>query len=226
MYAEGPGGRIKTMEIGEFLKAIAGAGQGTGTFRLQQLMTYCTSESASGVGISREREGREIFLLFIEGEPQGAVLNDKAGTLCGDTAVLHLRGTELFSFYPADPDKVEEYAIGCRVYDRSHLKGNPMGEIPHLSRREIAGIGILTVTVLRRNAPQAGLHVSLRKAGQLVGTDITAPTGKASFRLLFGRYDCVIMDRDHTIRHFPVSFDRAGTCLAFDLGNPSRDRIQ
>jgi hypothetical protein len=209
------------MDIGEFVKAIAGTGHDTGTFRLPELMTYCTSQSASGVGISRDKDGSEIFLLFIAGEPQGAVLNDKAGTLCGDKAVLHLRGTELFSFHPADPERVEEYAIGCRVYDRSHLKGNPTGEIPHLSRRETAGIGILTVTVLRRNAPQAGLHVSVRKTGQLVGTDITAPTGKASFRLLFGRYDCVIMDRDHTIRHYPVSFERAGTSLAFDLANPS-----
>ncbi len=213
------------MDIGEFLKAIAGAGQDTGSFRLPQLMTYCSSESASGVGISRDKEGREFFLLFIAGEPQGAVLNDKAGTLCGDTAVLHLHGTELFSFHPVDPARVEEFAIGCRVYERSHLKGNPTGEIPYLSRRERAGIGILTVTVLRRNAPLAGLHVSIRKTGQLVGTDITAPTGKASFRLLFGRYDCVIMDRDHSIRHYPISFERDDTSLAFDLEGPAKDSL-
>ncbi len=204
--------------ISEFIKAIVETTPSEGFFRLPQLMTFCTSESASGIGISREKDGSEIFLLFIAGEPQGAVFNDKVGTLCGDIAVFRLRGTELFSFHPVDPAKVEECALGCRVYDRSHLKGNPPVEIPHLSRREAGGIGILAITVLKRSVPQAGLHVSIRKDGQIVGSDITAATGKASFRLLFGEYECVIMDRDHTLRQYPVTFGSPEILYAIDLG--------
>ncbi len=208
------------MNIGEFIKAIASEGSATGTFPLPQLLAYCISGSRSGVGISNDSKGQELFLLFVAGEPRGAVLQDDAGVLCGDTAVLRLRGTETFSFYPADPARVEQYAVGCQVYNKSHLRGNPMEVIPHLSRREAAGIDILTITVLSAGIPQAGLHVSIRKSGQVVGTDITAPSGKASFRLLFGQYECVIAGRDQILRQYGLRFSQPSTSLVVDLADP------
>jgi hypothetical protein len=51
----------------------------------------------------------------------------------------------------------------------------------------------------------------------VAGSDVTTKEGKAYFKILFGTYDCAILDRDHRIRTFPFEFKQAGYEYRIDL---------
>ena len=81
--------------------------------------------------------------------------------------------------------------------------------MPTIERRN-EGTGSFTVIILKGKVPQSGIHVSIRKQGRVIGSDVTTQEGKAYFKVIFGEYDCVVMDRDRKIRIFPVTVRSGG----------------
>jgi hypothetical protein len=196
------------MEIGEFLRNSITTTVSTGTFRLNELKKFAMAERKSGIAVAEIEKGT-IYLLFASGEPRGAVEIDKSGTLMGDKALFLLKGGEAFSFHQIDREHVEFWIQTCRIFDQSHLNSNLSANIPIIERKN-EGLGSFAIKVMKDNIPQGGLHVSIRKKGRVLGSGVTTPEGKSYFKVLFGEYDIVIMDRERKIKTFPVIVHSGG----------------
>ncbi len=204
------------MEISEFLNEQVNATTSEYSSKLNDLKKFAVEGKKSGIGVADIGRGK-IYLLFKKGEPEGAVEIEKNGILLGDKAVYLLKGSETFSFHPVDKDVIEAYILLCRIFDRSHLTSNMSMSMPTIERRN-EGTGAFTVKIVKGRVPQPGIHVSLRKQGRVIGSDVTTPEGKSYFKVLFGEYDCVVMDRDRRIRIFPVSIHSGGREETIELG--------
>lgn len=196
------------MELDEFLTQCIKARTSEGPFGMNELKKFAAEDKTSGIGVAVTDKGT-VYLLFASGEPQGAVEIDRTGMLIGDKAVYLLKGNEIFSFYRVEREIIEQWILTCRIFDKSHLNSNLSPNIPIIERRN-EGMGAFGIRVLKENVPQSGLHVSVRKQGRVLGSDVTTPDGKAYFKLLFGEYDVVIMDRDKKIQIFPVKVHSGG----------------
>ncbi len=204
------------MEINEFLNEQMNATTSEYSSKLNDLKKYATNGNKSGIGVADIGFGM-LYLLFKKGEPEGAVEIEKNGILLGDKAIYLLKGTEVFSFHPVDQEVIGSYIFLCRIFDRSHLTSNMSMAMPTIERRN-EGTGAFTVIILKGKVPQSGIHVSIRKQGRVIGSDVTTPEGKAYFKVLFGEYDCVVMDRDRKIRIFPVAVRSGGREETIELG--------
>jgi len=204
------------MEINEFLNEQMNATTSEYSSKLNDLKKYATDGNRSGIGVADIGFGK-LYLLFKKGEPEGAVEIEKNGILLGDKAIYLLKGTEVFSFHPVDQEVIESYIFLCRIFDRSHLTSNMSMAMPTIERRN-EGTGAFTVIILKGKVPQSGIHVSIRKQGRVIGCDVTTHEGKAYFKVLFGEYDCVVMDRDRKIRIFPVAVRSGGREETIELG--------
>jgi len=204
------------MEINEFLNEQMNATTSEYSSKLNDLKKYATDGNKSGIGVADIGFGK-LYLLFKKGEPEGAVEIEKNGILLGDKAIYLLKGTEVFSFHPVDQEVIESYIFLCRIFDRSHLTSNMSMAMPTIERRN-EGTGAFTVIILKGKVPQSGIHVSIRKQGRVIGSDVTTHEGKAYFKVLFGEYDCVVMDRDRKIRIFPVAVRSGGREETIELG--------
>ena len=69
-----------------------------------------------------------------------------------------------------------------------------------------AGLGVFTLTIMRKDEPQNGVWVSLRKEGKIVGSDVTTEDGSVAFKLMHGKYDVIVQDRNQQITNFHVLF--------------------
>lgn len=196
------------MEISEFLNEQVNATTSEYTSKLNDLKKFAGEGKKSGIGVADIGIGK-LYLLFNKGEPEGAVEIEKKGILLGDKAIYLLKGSEVFSFHPVEHDIVEVYILLCRIFDRSHLTSNMSMAIPTIERRN-EGTGAYTVKILKEHVPQSGIHVSIRKQGRVIGSDVTTSEGKAYFKVLFGEYDCVVMDRERKISIFPVTVRSGG----------------
>jgi len=197
------------MELDEFLASCIKTRISEGPFSMNELKKFSIEEKKSGVAVAVIGQGT-VYLLFVSGEPQGAVEIDRTGMLIGDKAVYLLKGNETFSFYRVEREIIEQWVLTCRIFDKSHLNSNLSPNIPIIERKN-EGMGSFGIRVLKDNAPQSGLHVSVRKQGRVLGSDVTTGEGKAYFKLLFGDYDVVIMDREKKIQIFPVKVHSAGS---------------
>jgi len=204
------------MEISEFLNEQVNATTLEYSLKLNDLKKFADDGRKSGIGVADIGIGK-IYLLFKKGEPEGAVEIEKNGIILGDKAIYLLKGSEMFSFHPVEHDLIESYILLCRIFDRSHLTSNMSMAMPTIERRN-EGTGSFTVKIVKGQVPQSGIHVSIRKQGRVIGSDVTTPEGKAYFKVLFGEYDCVVMDRDRKIRIFPVTVRSGGREETIEIG--------
>ena len=67
----------------------------------------------TGIAVAKEPE-RELYLAFINGEPEGAIYIDEKGTLYGDKAVMMLTDRESYVLYEVAADIVETLHHGMQ----------------------------------------------------------------------------------------------------------------
>jgi hypothetical protein len=195
------------MKIKDMLASLLKDAPDLGTFSVPDLFRYARPGNVNGIAVAHDDE-KDLYLIVINGEPEGAICIDPKGELYGDKAVMMISGREKFTLYDVKKDFVDAVAMGCRVFDKSHLRTNTCAEIPEFGKKS-AGIGNLTLVVQRENVPQNGIRVSIRKDGIVVGSDITTTDGSVGFRVMFGNYDVVLQDRSQMITTRRIRFDEA-----------------
>jgi hypothetical protein len=203
------------MKIQELIGTLLAGSPRLGTFTLSELLRLTQSKSLNGLAVSRFND-REFDLAILEGEPEGAILIEEKGTLYGDKAVMLLTGTERFDLYEVKQDLVEAVVMGCRILEKGHIRKSGMDMIPEIGRKS-DGLGVLSVTVQRNGEPQNGVRVTIRKEGQMIANDITTDNGTVDFKLLYGKYDCVVQDRAMMISTFHIIFDIAHSRITLEI---------
>ena len=203
------------MRIQDLIERILTGSQNLGTFTLPEVLRYAAGGGVSGLAVAKEAE-YELFLAFLGGEAEGAVYIDSRGELYGDRAVMRITGRETFALFAVPSDIVDAVVMGCRIFSKTHLGEGITQALPEIGKRS-AGIGHLSLTVLRNGEPQNGIRVSIRKDGKIVGSDITTQDGSAGFRVMHGEYDCIVQDRDRLITPFHITFGEAETHFVLEL---------
>lgn len=203
------------MKIQELVGTLLAGSTRLGTFTLPELMTFVQSQSIDGIAAAIDGD-REFDLAILGGEPEGAILVDDKGTLYGDKAIMLLSGNEKFDLYNVNHDMVESVAVGCRILEKGHIRRRSTDTMPEIGSRS-DGLGVLSLTVRRNGEPQNGVQVSIRKGGQMFGNDITTQNGRVSFRLLYGKYDCIVQDRAGIIQTFHIIFDAGHTKIMLEI---------
>jgi hypothetical protein len=192
-----------------------------GRFTYEELLHYSAAHSLSGIGVSRG-EASDFFLIISRGEPDGAILVDGMGTLFGDLAALHLTGDETFELYPVAQTVVDALTSRCRVFEKSHLKKNGRLDIPIVGTPEGQRVGVLCLTVCDGVKPLAGGRVTIRKGRVMLASDVTDNAGRVCFRLLNGRYMCIVSDRIEERTRCVVEFHEPRVEVSIDIrGAPS-----
>lgn len=202
------------MKIQELIgKLLAGATR-RGTCTLPELVRSGPPGDTNGIAVSVS-DGREFYLAILDGEPEGAILVEDKGTLYGDRAVMMLSGTETFDLYDVRRDYVEAVVMGCRILEKGHIRRG-MGMIPEVGRKS-DGLGLLSVAVRRNGEPQNGVQVAIRKDMVMMCNDVTTQDGTVRFKLLHGKYDCIVHDRTMKISTFPIIFDSAHNRITLEI---------
>jgi hypothetical protein len=201
--------------IHDLLDNIIKGSKYVGVFPLHELFSFTSSGRSNGIAASKENE-REKYLAFIDGEAEGAIYIDDKGSLYSDKAVLMISGQEKFEFYNVKPDIVDAVVMGSRIFEKMHLKKSLPSLIPEIGKKS-EGIGVLTVTITRDTVPQNGVSISIRRDGKILGSDITTGQGTASFKLKYGRYDCIVKDRSQNMTTYYITFDESKTKILLDL---------
>ena len=178
-----------------------------GNFSYSSLIEYVEKENFWGVARGTHRD-RRYYILFCGGLPEGALVSDQKGTLAGDRAIFALRETDDYELFSINPPVVEQLVLGCRIFDKSHLKKNRSLEIPQLGKKT-EGIGIFTMIVRKDGYPEQGLKIMIRKGGQILGSDFTNNEGKVRFKLKSGKYEIVLTRKNGEISLFEVIFNPA-----------------
>lgn len=202
------------MEIMDIINEILGQSRYLGSFSYRTMVQTAGSEGgAIGVFVDGARNS---VILFSGGEPAGAIYADEAGALYGDAAALRIVDAGEYELYAAEKKLVDMIVARCRVFSRSHFPHPLTSDIP-----EIGGVrktpGVLAIVVEKENRPQSGMRVSIRKGRHVLLSDTTTGDGRASFRLLNGRYDIVIVDRAQDVYTFVVDFHGASSELVIEL---------
>jgi len=193
------------MKIQEIIGTLIAGSTRLGTFTLPELMKFSPSRNINGIAVAVSGD-REFDLAILDGEPEGAILIEEKGTLYGDKAIMLLSGNEKFELYNVERDLVEAVAMGCRILEKSHIRKNKIDIIPEIGKKG-DGLGVLSIAVHRDDQPQNGVRVSIRKDGQMICNDITTQNGMVTFKLLYGKYDCIVQDRAMMISTFHIIFD-------------------
>ena len=176
--------------IHDLLDNIIKGSKYVGVFPLHELFSFASAGRSNGIAASKENE-REHYLAFIDGEAEGAIYIDDKGSLYSDKAVLMISGQEKFEFYTVNPDIVEAVVMGSRIFEKMHLKKRLPSLIPEIGKKS-EGMGVLTVTIMRDAIPQNGFNISIRDEGKILGSDVTTGQGTASFKLKYGKYNCIV----------------------------------
>ena len=189
-----------------------------GIFAYSDLLRTVREKKFHGVGMSSGR-GRKTYLLFLEGEPEGALIADSKGELYGNKAVYLIGGDDQFALFPLNPAVVERLIFGCRIYDKSHFTASYSLGLPEIGKKA-EGIGRLIITVRKEGVPAAGITVKVRRNGQIVANDISGKGGEISFRLLYGPYEVVIVRNENDIDVYEFTFvpDLQGKALDLEIG--------
>jgi hypothetical protein len=196
---------------------IRGGASPLGQFSITELMVYAGQKHISGVACAGDG-GKRYYILFSGGEPEGAELFDEQGSLFGNAATFHLNGTEKFTLYPLDPEVADRLILRCRVFDKSHLKKNFSVNLPQIGKKS-EGIGIFSMKVVSEGKPLAGIQVTIRKGGQVLGSDTTNKDGKVSFKLLHGRYECVVSGKGYAVKAYDFAFSTGQPEGVLEIGS-------
>ena len=205
------------MDINDLMDEILRKSTYEGCFTLDELLHYSTDHSLTGMGVSKTKT-HTFFLVLFGGEPDGAIFVDEKGTLFGDTAVLHLTGEEAFELYHVMPSIAGALVSRCRVFEKSHLKKNGRLDIPTIGTPNRQRVGVLCLTVRDSRAPLIGAHVSIRKGKLVITSDVTDSGGRVCFRLLNGRYMCVVSDRTGERTRCIIEFHEPQVETCVDIG--------
>jgi hypothetical protein len=203
------------MKIQDMIEKILTASPPLGTFPLPELLPFAAKGSCNGIAVTKENE-KQQYLAFLSGEAEGAIFIDEKGTLFGDKAVMLITGAESFTLYEVNPELVDAVVAGCRFFEKSRLKKGNINNIPEFGRKS-DGIGVYSITIQRNNIPQNGVRVSIRKEGRIVGSDITTEDGSVGFKILHGKYDVIVQDRNQQLTPFHVHFDESSSHTILQL---------
>jgi hypothetical protein len=203
------------MKIQEMIDTILKDSQQVGTCPLPEVFRIAAERGISGLAVSRDAETLACLAL-VKGEPEGAIFADEKGELFGDKAVILVTGREEFVLSSVQQDIVEALVMGCRIFEKNRVKQGITHAIPEFGRKS-EGIGHLTLRLIKDNAPQQGLRISVRKDGKIVGSDFTAEDGCAGFRLMHGDYDCIVQDKSQQIRTFTLHFRESDQKILIEL---------
>lgn len=190
----------------EILESLLESSETQGPFSLQNLLEMTRKEALFGIAKSTDRR-QAWYILFSEGEPNGAILHDDKGCLFGNKAVYLLKGNEQFTFYPVNPAVIERIILGCRVFDRNLFDRGKARDIPEMKKVGETGAGIFAMKLVKEGKPLPGRRISIRKDNQVIANDFTSSEGKVSFRLLYGRYECVVHEKDLSTKTYEFEFD-------------------
>ena len=203
------------MKIQEMIGTLLAGSTRLGTYTLPELIQSVQSKKTNGIAVAVSGD-QEFELAILDGEPEGAILIDEKGTLYGDKAVMLLSGTEKFDLYEVKRDYVESVVVGSRILEKGHIRKSSTNIIPEIGRKS-DGLGVLSIAVQRNGEPQNGVRVSIRKDMQMFGNDITTQNGTVRFKLLYGKYDCIVMDRTMMISTFHIIFDVGHTRITLEI---------
>ena len=197
------------MKIQEMIGKILTGSPPLGTFPFPELLRVAAKGKTNGIAVFKEDE-KEQFLAFLAGDAEGAIFIDEKGTLYGDNAVMLFTGEELLTLYDVNPELVEAVVAGCRLFEKAYLKKGKSFDMPEFGKKS-TGIGIYTLTVKRDDIPQNGVRVSIRKEGKVVGSDVTTRDGSVGFRIMHGKYDVIVQDRNQHLTTYHAVFDESRT---------------
>jgi hypothetical protein len=186
-----------------------------GTFSVSELFRFVKAGNQNGVAATHD-EDKHLYLVIVNGEAEGAIYFDEKGELFGDKVVMLIKGQEKFTLHEVKKDLVDAVAMGCRVFEKSHLRANTSYELPEFGTKS-AGIGHLTLVVEQGREPQNGIRVSIRKDGKIVGSDSTTQDGSVGFRVMYGNYDIILQDRNQMITTRRIRFDDANSKIILEL---------
>lgn len=203
------------MKIQQLIGTLLAGSTRLGTFTLSELITFTQSKSINGIAVAVSSD-REFDLALLDGEPEGAILIDEKGTLYGDKAVMLLSGNEKFELYEVKKDLVEAVAVGCHILEKGHISKSSMDMIPEIGKKS-DGLGVVSIAVQRNGEPQNGVRVSIRKNGQMICSDVTTQNGTVGFKLLYGKYDCIVQDRAMMISTFHIIFDVGHSRITLEI---------
>ncbi len=203
------------MKIQELIGTLLAGSTRLGTFTLPELVRFTQSKRINGIAVAT-RNDREFDLVILDGDPEGAILIEEKGILYGDKAVMLLSGTEKFELYDVKRDLVEAVAMGCRIMEKGHICKSSMDLIPEIGKKS-DGLGVLSITVQRNSEAQNGVRVSIRKDMQMICSDITTQNGSVNFKLLYGKYDCIVQDRAMMISTFHIIFDLGHSRITLEI---------
>jgi len=203
------------MEIMDVINEILGRSRYLGSYSYGEMTEQAEAgEGAIGVFVDGPQYS---VVLFSGGEPTGAIYGDEIGALYGDAAALKIPDMGEYELYTVEKRIVDMIVARCRVFNRSYFPRQLTSEIP-----EIGGVrktpGILSIVVEKENSPQSGMRVSIRKGRHVLLSDTTTGDGRASFRLLNGRYDVIVVDRAQEVYTFMVDFHGSRSELVIELG--------
>jgi len=203
------------MKIKEMMETLLKNFPELGTYSVPELIRYARSENLNGLGKASGDE-KELYLAFIDGEPEGAIYIDPKGELYGDNAAMLVTGEEQFTLHKVDMEFVDAVVRGCRVFKKSRLRTSPGADIPEFGTKS-SGIGNISLIIRQGGSPQSGIRVSLRKDGKIVGSDFTTDDGSVGFRVMHGSYECVLQDRNQMITTRRITFDAANPEIILEL---------
>jgi hypothetical protein len=203
------------MKIRDMIETLLKNSPELGTFAVPELVSYVRSNNVNGLAESYGDE-KELYLAFLGGEPEGAIYIDSKGELFGDNAVMLVSGKEQFTLHDVQKEFIDAVVMGCRIFKKSRLETKTSLGMPEFGMKS-TGIGNLTLIIRQVNLPQNGIRVSIRKDGQIVGSDVTTSNGSVGFRVMYGNYDCVLQDRNQMVTTRRIRFDAANTEIILEL---------
>ena len=192
------------MNIDEVIRDQVQKTEPSGTCVFTDLIGNINSGGWSGIAVSKTDKG-ESYLLFMAGEPEGALLSDHQGILVGDKAVFSIDQKSTYTFHQISPDIIDRLVLWCRIFDKSHVKSGSSQEVVQIGKKR-SGIGVLMIGVEKAGVPVPGASLTIRREGAVVGNNRTDYEGKASFRLMFGEYDCAVTLKDRQTRLYSFVF--------------------
>jgi hypothetical protein len=178
-----------------------------GVYGYHDLIRTAGEKKFHGVAVSGGRD-ETAYLLFLGGEPEGAIIADVRGELYGNTAVYKMRETGRFTLYPLTPSVIEQLIVGSRIYNKSHFQRGSPAQLPEIGKKA-DGIGRFIIALRHDGSPAAGLPIKIRRGGQIVASDVTDRQGMASFRLMYGTYDLLVAREEQNIDVYEFCFDQA-----------------
>jgi hypothetical protein len=204
------------MDIIKIIDEILGASSYNGDYNFLELLDYASKHKIDGIAVSGEKN-QKFFIVFTAGEPEGVITHDEKGTLFGDKAAYHIEGPENFELFIVNPELTSALASRCRVFDKTHLQKRLGENLPSIGGRK-RSIGVLCIQIFRDGTPQKGVRVSIRRGRQELMNDMTTGDGKVCFRLINGRYDCMVIDRENELYPFMVDFKDQHAETEIDIG--------